>query len=84
MSKHIHHAVAHDAQHILHDIETLSHDEVESVYGIQLQEDGTVFDPMYNMKFSSVSDWATFGAEQEEMEYGEQFDHGKYNQGDSL
>ena len=64
---------AHEVAHIIKDVNALSSDEVEQIYGIALSEDGTVFDPTYNRNFVSVSDWAEFSVQQDEVDYSEEF-----------
>jgi len=82
MSRHNHHAISSDVEHILHDINHMSVSEVENLYGIVFEENGVVFDPVENKRFNSVSDWAIFEAEQDEMEFSEDFGHGKQVYGD--
>ena len=77
MSRHLHHAVSSDVEHILHDVNHLPKEEISSLYGFEIMEDGTVFDPVANRYFESISVWATFEAEQDEMDYSEHFGHGK-------
>lgn len=81
MSRHLHHDISSDVEHILHDIQFLNSEEVENLYGIILQETGLVFDPIENKHFNSVADWALFEAEQDEMEFSEEFGHGKQEHG---
>lgn len=80
MSKHNHSAIAQEITHTIHEINRLSKDEVYDIYGIELLEDGRVFDPTYNKTFESVSEWAEFNIEQDEIEYEEHFHTGKYNE----
>lgn len=77
MSRHLHHAISSDVEHILHDIEHLSQEEVEQLYGIVLEENGAIFDPTENRHFKTVGEWAEYEAEQDEMEFSEHFGHGK-------
>ncbi len=82
MSRHLHHAISSDVEHVLHDINHLSAEEVETLYGIVVEEAGIVFDPVENKRFSSISEWAEFEAELDEMEFSESFGHGKQEYGD--
>ena len=81
MSRH-HHTISSEISHILYELQNMSKEEAQTVYGIKLQEDGTVYDPTYDKYFESLGDWAEFNAEQDEMEYGEQFGHGKQTYSD--
>jgi len=76
MSRH-HHIHAHEVTHVVNDVKNLSRDEVERIYGIEIKEDGSVFDPTYNRSFISIGEWADFSFEQDEMDYTEGFGHGK-------
>ena len=82
MSRQNHHAISSDVEHILHDINHLTTEEAETLYGIVFEDGGIVFDPVENKRFNSVSDWAEFEAEQDEMEFSEHFGHGKQEYGD--
>lgn len=82
MSRH-HHVHAHDVAHIVNDINRMSSpEEIRMVYGIEVNDDGTVFDPTYNRTFATVTDWADFSVEQDEVDYMEEFGHGKYQYGE--
>ncbi len=73
MSKHHHSIIAAAIAFTVSEIAKSSADEIEKLYGIQLSEDGTVFDTTYNKTFESVSDWAEFNIEQDDLEYEEHF-----------
>lgn len=50
---------------------TLTKDELNDLYGIELREDGTVFDPVENRKFKTLTAWLEFIEEHEQDEmYG--------------
>jgi len=76
MSKHNHSVVAQEITFIVNEVNRLPEDEVKSLYGIELLETGKVFDPTYDKTFESVSEWAAFNVEQDDVEYEEHF-HGK-------
>ena len=73
MSKHHHSTTAHEIAYIITQVKTLSEEEVQSLYGIELLEDGKVFDPTYNQEFPSVGEWVAFNVEQDGVEYEEHF-----------
>jgi len=49
---------------IIHDCKHYPREEIERMYGIQIGDDKTVFDPIRNKTFKDVTDWAA--AEMEE------------------
>ena len=73
MGKHNHSAIAHEIAYIVSEVNRLSEEEVRSLYGIELLEDGKVFDPTYDQEFVSVGEWAAFNVEQDDVEYEEHF-----------
>jgi len=74
-------SVAHEISYIVSQVNQLSVDEVRDLYGIDLLEDGKVFDPTYNREFLSVGEWAEFSAEQDAVEYEERFYGREYEEG---
>jgi len=60
----------------------MSNDEITQLYGIEINPDGTVFDPTYEKTFESLATWAEFEAQYDEMDYSEQFGHGKQTHDD--
>jgi len=81
MSKHNHGGFAHDVSFIIRQVSTLPPEEIQILYGIELLEDGKVFDPTYNQKFDSVGQWAEFSVNEDLTEYVEHFtyDDGEYD-----
>lgn len=63
MSRHHHHTITNDVRSILHEISTLSSAEVERLYGIEINEDGSVYDLGTSMTFDNISAWAEYTAE---------------------
>ena len=56
---------------VLNDVRLLPVEEIVSLYGIEVAEDGTVFDPTENQKFANLNEWAMYIAEREnEDNYG--------------
>lgn len=60
-----HASIVHQTHQILHDVENLTPEALENLYGIELRSDGTVFDTTYQQVFPDVQTWATFSAEQD-------------------
>mgnify|MGYP000156021393 CR=1 FL=1 len=81
MSKHHHGATAQDVTYIIRQVSTLPKEEIEILYGIELLENGKVFDPTYNQEFGSVGEWAAFSVNEDNTEYSEHFsyDDGEYD-----
>lgn len=82
MSRHMHRAISNDVNRTLNDFKRLPKAEAETLYGIELQEDGSVFDPAFDRNFENLTAWAEFSAEYDEMEYTEDFGHGKQDYDD--
>lgn len=75
MSRH-HQTHANDVSFILNSVRDMSREEIQAVYGIELNTDGTVFDPTYNQSFGSIGEWADFSVSQDEVEYSSHITHG--------
>jgi hypothetical protein len=71
-----HHVHAHEVTHLVQEVNKMSIAEAEQAYGIQISEDGTVYDPTYVRTFVTVSEWAEFSFEQDEVDYSEDFGTG--------
>lgn len=80
MSKNNHSAIAQEIAYVVGEVNKLSEEEVRSLYGIDLLEDGKVFDPMYDQVFPSVGEWAEFNVEQDDIEYEERFHESYYDE----
>jgi len=76
MSRH-HAAHSGDVNHIINDIEHMKQTEAEEIYGISFEEDGKIFDTMYNRTFSSLREWAELTYAEDELEYEEDINHHK-------
>lgn len=75
MSRH-HASTAHEVTHLINEVQHMPASEVNNLYGIELKEDGKVFDPTYNMTFDGVGEWANFTVEQEYGDlYDDKYDH---------
>ena len=59
------------------DIERYSKEEFQELYGVEICDDGTVFDPVTNKTFPTLADWAIAESEYENMDVGEEYGHGK-------
>ncbi|TFG94101.1 hypothetical protein E4H12_15805 [Candidatus Thorarchaeota archaeon] len=51
---------------VLTDVQTLPTEEITNLYGIEVSDDGTVYDPTENLKFPDLDEWATHIAEQDD------------------
>lgn len=68
MSKH---HVSQIQASVLSNVKKMSNEELVNLYGVEISEDGSVFDPTENRKFKDIDEWAMFIAEQEdENNYG--------------
>lgn len=72
-----HHRAVETASTIQHDIQFLSKEEIETTYGIQINDDGTVYDSAYDKTFANIGEWIEFETEFDEMDYSDEFGHGK-------
>ncbi len=81
MSKHNHGGFAQDVSYIVRQVATLPPEEIQILYGIELLDNGKVFDPTYNQEFGSVGEWAEFSVNEDMTEYSEHFtyDDGEYD-----
>lgn len=60
------HHRSHQESQVLDDITSMSNDELEDLYGIEIGEDGSVFDTAEFKEFDTLADWAAFVVEQEQ------------------
>lgn len=51
---------------VYHDINTLSAEELTDLYGIEISNDETVWDPCEMKEFKTLEEWAAYMVEQEE------------------
>lgn len=51
---------------VLHDIECMSDEELQDKYGIEIYEDGVVYDPFEEAEFDDITEWANYTADLEE------------------
>ena len=73
-----HASTAHEVNHLVQEVQRLSDDEIQNLYGIEIRDKGVIFDPTYDMTFTSIGEWAEFNVEQDHVEYSEDF-HGYYD-----
>lgn len=82
MSKH---HVSHTCHQVLHDIRTLTIDQLEERYDIEVDEEGGVWDSLEGRQFDDLHEWAVFFAEREEQDSEDTFcrsnGRGKYDDG---
>lgn len=50
----------------LHDIKTLSTDELTDRYGIEIDDDGFVWDSVEGQRFGNLLEWASYLVDEEE------------------
>lgn len=55
MSKHMQHHT-----NVMHDVLSMSSEELQDLYGIEIQEDGVVWDPLEGKSFETVHLWAAY------------------------
>ena len=65
MSRH-HYTHSEESNSIFHDIQHLSNEELEILYGILIQSDGKVYDPVSEITFASLTEWANEEVRDEE------------------
>lgn len=63
MSKH---HVSLTQSRVLNDVRTLPPQELTELYGIEISDDGSVFDPTENRRFEDVAEWAQYIASQDD------------------
>lgn len=80
MSKRNYGANSHEIAYIVNEVNRLTEEEIKSLYGIELFDNGKVFDPTYDKTFDSVSEWAEFNIEQDNVEYEELFYDNDYEE----
>jgi len=57
------------SRQVLLDIKQLDAEEVLSLHGIEISEDGSVYDQAYNKTFTNIAEWIAFSAEDEDNEF---------------
>lgn len=70
MSRH-HYTHSEEANNIFHNIHHLPWEELEMLYGIQINPDGKVFDPVANITYASLTEWANEEVREEEWSESE-------------
>lgn len=65
------HHVSHNNDRLLREVKVMTPEQLKDLYGIEIEEDGRVFDSTENRYFDNISRWAMYMAEQEdEDQYG--------------
>lgn len=72
-----HSVLANEAAHLAKEVESLDPEDARMIHGVEINEDKSVYDPMFGMNFDSVREWAEFTVEQDELQYSEAFAGGK-------
>jgi hypothetical protein len=48
-----------EVQHLINDVKQFDEYELQSIHGIQILSDGTVYDLVEHTNFKSIEEWAT-------------------------
>ena len=64
---------AHVHSSVLHDSVTMSIEELEQTYNIEVLDDDSVYDQTEGRTFPSIHDWALYIAEQERLDEADNF-----------
>lgn len=67
MSRH-HYAHAQESNTLLYDIDHSTPEDLMHLYGIEIYENGSVFDPVENRTFKTIYEWAEWQAKEEEWD----------------
>lgn len=59
-----------DVTRIANEVLAMDEDEMYDVYGIVLNEDGSVYDETEDVTFDTLTEWAVFVVEGEQTSYG--------------
>lgn len=72
--------VSHSPQSVVRVIKTMTLEEIEAQYGVQIDEDGSVWDPLDMREFHTVTEWALYMDEvnEQEMEASMYKGHSRY------
>lgn len=71
---------SHSPQSVVRVIKTMTLEEIEAEYGVQIDEDGSVWDPLDMKEFHTLAEWALYmdEIEEQEMEASMYRGHSKY------
>lgn len=58
--------VSHSHSQVLHDVEFMTDAQLQEEYGIEIAEDGTVWDSYENQTFATINEWGQYMADLEE------------------
>lgn len=82
MSRFYHSHYSGEVIHIINEVNHMGTEQAKELYGIEIYEDGTVYDPTYNEYFDGVASWAAYTVEQESVDYEDDAVHGKQTHDD--
>jgi hypothetical protein len=51
---------------VLHDIETMTNEELQDTYDLEIDADGYVWDNLENQEFDNINDWGVYMVELEQ------------------
>lgn len=82
MSWKTHGSVSAEVAHILAELKERGPEEVRLVYGIDVKEDGSVYDVAYDQTFGDMIGWVHFNRELDQADFDEEYTGGKYDDED--
>jgi hypothetical protein len=66
--------------HLLAELRGMTNEEILDIHGIEINEDKSVYDLAYDQTFKNVQTWATFVVEQENSDYEDEDEYGKWDE----
>jgi len=82
MSKGLYHSVAAEVAQIMLDFREEGEEFVRGLYNIEIREDGSVFDFVYEREFGDLVEWVHYNNEQEQDDFDNKTLFGKYDDED--
>lgn len=62
------HSLSSEVSHLLIEIRELDAEQLYTQHGIEIHENGSVYDTTYDLTFSTINQWATFVVQQEDSD----------------
>lgn len=75
-----HRSAVSEAEHIMLEIKNKSAEEIMDIYGFEIRENGTIYDPVYLMTFDNLARWVQFCRDQDDENFEEYFTHEDNNE----
>jgi hypothetical protein len=84
MSKHHHSTTSYRISELVRQVSETEVEEWIVVFGIEQQEDGTIYDELSDRIFSSVYEWAqvTVNEDEQDLEYDDSYTKGRFDDDD--